>query len=341
MRKKEVLAKWLDNIFPPFFLLKLRSFFINEITVLAYHRVIDVPDEVNYHYDLELVSASCKQFESQVKYLKKHYNPVSIEQLVDFTEGKIKLPKRPVLITFDDGFLDNYENAFPILKRHNVPAVIYISTGYMGSKKIIWFDWLVSLVKVVDETSLNISELDKNYILGDIDSRNKVATQICSDLKLVENDVRLKILSNLNKKYKNVLSDLDVSQSQMMSWDNVREMDGSCVSFGSHTVSHPILSQLTGDELCNELEKSKDDIEINLGHKVDTISYPVGDFNAFNQRVIDATKKAGYKLGFSYISGKDGLPLKNIFNIKRLHVERYCSDYYFRSMLCFPKIFKN
>jgi len=340
MRKKEILARCLTYMFPQSFLLKLRSLFINEITVLAYHRISDVQDEDEYEFDMELISASCAQFDEQIKYIKQNYNPISIEEFVAFTEGKFELPKRSVLITFDDGFIDNYENAYPILKRHNVPAVIYISTEYINTDDTIWFDKLVFLIKSINDMTLNIDDLGKEYVLSE-NNRGTVATKICSDLKTVPNKSRIKILNELNEKYGQELKSKSTLKSRMMSWDNVREMDESCISFGSHTVSHPILSQLTDVELSEELEESKRDIEKNLNHVVDTISYPVGDSNAFNDRVLNATKKAGYKVGFSYISGKERLPIENVFDIKRLHVERYNSYHFFRSMLNLPGFFKD
>ncbi len=88
------------------------------IKILAYHRVMDI-DEMTYNYDEELISASCSDFDWQMDYLNKNYNPISMQGVINCVIGNEKFPKKPIVVTFDDGFIDNYENAFPILKKHN------------------------------------------------------------------------------------------------------------------------------------------------------------------------------------------------------------------------------
>lgn len=94
---------------------------------------------LNYHMVNPMVISLAidpTDFEWQMKYLVDHgYHTISTDELYDFMEGKGALPDRPVLITFDDGYVDNYTNAYPILKKYNLKATIFIVTGFVSSRK--------------------------------------------------------------------------------------------------------------------------------------------------------------------------------------------------------------
>jgi len=340
MGKKKLLIDLISYIIPYSFVLGLRTLFKKELVVLAYHRVCDIKKE-SYKFDIELVSASRNSFDYQIKHIKKYYNPISMEQLIDSIERKVSLPKRPILITFDDGFDDNYLNAFPILKKYNVPATIFLSTGYIDTNNVIWFDRLASLIFLTDLNTLNISEIGKTYNLGAVKSkRGEIMEIICEDLKLIPNIEREKILNDLYDKYENI-EEMDASQSKMLDWNQVKEMNSSIINFGSHTVTHPILSRLTNEELDYELLESKKQIELNLNSPINSISYPNGNESSYNDLVINKAKSFGYKVGFTYIPGNNPLPIKNNFILKRLHIESYTDNNYFRFLLCFPSFLSN
>lgn len=108
------------------------------IPVLTYHRV---NDEV---YDAKVPTVSVRQFEKQMKYLKKRgYQTITEKELLDYYSGsRVKLPKKPILITFDDGWRDNYENAYPILKKYGFTATIFLATGKVGEKEYLTWDMI-------------------------------------------------------------------------------------------------------------------------------------------------------------------------------------------------------
>jgi peptidoglycan/xylan/chitin deacetylase (PgdA/CDA1 family) len=341
MRKKEILARMISWIFPHSILIRLRCMLKKEIVVLAYHRICDV-EEKKYRHDLELISGSKEQFEYQVKHIRKYFNPITLEQFERYIEGKEDLPKRPLLITFDDGFDDNYFNAYPILKKYSVPATIFISTGYISTNKTIWFDFLASLVITTKSNKLDLHEINKSYDLGnDIKLRGSIMEDICEDLKAIPDKTRLEILERLEKDYSNDLKTVEHSMSAMLSWEQVDEMSKGCISFGAHTVNHPVLSMLSAEDLEYELNESKRVLDLKLGKEIKTISYPVGTTEAYNKDVLKAVKKAGYITGFTYIPGNNPLPIHNNYAIKRLHVERYTSNQCFTSMLVFPRLFSD
>jgi len=340
MRKKEILAIALDRLLPDSVLPTIFGCFSNSLTVLAYHRVVDF-DKESYPFDDDLVSASSSDFEFQVKYIKKYFNPITMEQLIKHVEHNLSLPKRALLLTFDDGFDDNYFAAFPILKKLDVPATIFVSTGFIDTEEIIWFDKLSALILAFEGSSIFLDELGKTYQLGnDKASRCEVVADILYDIKRISNNQRLSLLDNLNSQNVKVFENIDRGESRMMNWQQVREMNDSIISFGSHTVSHPILSKLNKTQLKYELVESKSVLEKELGSVVGSISYPDGNEEAFSESIIEQVKKADYKVAFSYIAGTNKFPLKDLYAIKRLHVEHYMSRSHFKALLCVPEIFR-
>ena len=104
------------------------------LTVLTYHKISDAPD---IHDSMKVSKTT---FENQIIYLKKYYTIISGDQLADILIHGNAFPENSCLITFDDGWLDNYTNAFPILKKHEVPAVIFISTDFVGTNTTFWHE---------------------------------------------------------------------------------------------------------------------------------------------------------------------------------------------------------
>ena len=334
-----MLAKFIDKISPDMIFPFISNLIgnRNNLIVLAYHRIFDIDD--NFKYDDELISASKEQFDEQMKFIKKYFCPISMEDVVEACESRKELPENSVLVTFDDGFEDNYTNAFPILKKHNVPATIFISASYINSDDTLWFDKLAYVIKNSKSEYIESETLNLKISLDSNQNRKQTLKKVLESLKKIPNQKRLDALDEIFNAEKDLLSNRDTTQSSTLSWDQVKEMDKSCISFGSHTLTHPILSQLNSEELNNELSLSKKIIEENLSHPIDTIAYPVGTKSAFNQQVIQMAKTSGYKLGFSYVTGINSWPCKASHELQRLHVERYTSFSMFKCMISMPNIF--
>lgn len=107
------------------------------VPILAYHKV---------ESDNEIYSVSPVEFSRQMEYLSKQgYQSVSLTQLVDSFEGKYRLPSKPVVITFDDGYLDNYRNALPILQKYGMRATVFIIAGQVGQPEYLSWDDIIRL----------------------------------------------------------------------------------------------------------------------------------------------------------------------------------------------------
>jgi peptidoglycan/xylan/chitin deacetylase (PgdA/CDA1 family) len=330
--KRELLANFLSVTGLNLVIAKLRSLFVNDVRIIAYHRICET-DALN---DQELVSATCDEFEKQIIHIKKNYSAISFEQLINHLNNDTTPPRNAVIITFDDGFADNYLNAFPILEKYQIPATIFISTDYIDTDKTFWFNLLSRLVKLNVGASFSLD--DKRYAVSSKpENQESLLVELLSLMKGKPNKNRLELLIELSKQLPE--SELCDNYALPMTWDNVREMDKSVIEFGSHTATHPILSQLTHEELEYEIVGSKKQLEKQLGKKIQTISYPEGMEYAYNNKVIEMVTNSGYELGCSYIPGVNKLGSLDSFQLKRMHIERYVKFSLFRSMLALPEVF--
>lgn len=319
----------------------LRSAAVKDLRVLAYHRVLSQLDETRYSFDAELVSARREEFDWQMAYVARHFHPVSCAQVADAINSGTALPKRAVMVTFDDGFRDNYEVAFPVLRSHGVPALFFVSTGYIDSQEPFWFDWIVHVFLQTAESRVRLDAIDQTIELGATpQTRRAAALQLLRTLKRAPETKRLQVVEQLRQLTKVVMSPEALAQSAPMTWDHVREMSHAGMEFGSHTVSHPILSTIADPALLRrELEDSKARLESETGRPVIAIAYPVGGPNAVNDEVLAATGQAGYRIAFTYQPGVNKLRTCKRFMLKRIAVERYTSRHMFVSALELPEIF--
>jgi len=115
------------------------------LSILTYHRFPPAHD-ASEPFDDGVVDATLEKFEHQVACLKKHFNVVGIDELCAFARGG-KLPPNPAAITFDDGYLSAYENALPILKRHDCKAIFFIATSFIDERRVYWWDRVAYLLR--------------------------------------------------------------------------------------------------------------------------------------------------------------------------------------------------
>jgi len=309
-----------------------------QIPVLAYHRVSELTED--YPFDPGLISATKEEFLIQMHEVKKHHTAVTIEQMIDYIDNKITLPKNAILITFDDGFSDNYYTAFEILDDLSIPATFFVTTDFIDSDETIWYERLAYFFSKIETLSIALPKIDSQVDFeSSVIERRKAYIKIVEKLKLVSNEIRLNTLSELYDFYGdpyNVADDKDKKLSQSMSWQQLKEMSEANMSIGSHSLSHPILSMLTKSELTDELNKSKSTIEKKLKAEINSLAFPVGQDESYSSQVLNTTKESGYKIAFSYI---DGINESNRFAIGRIHVDYHLPMTVLKSKISLPEVF--
>ena len=296
-----------------------RGLWANTITVLNYHR-IDDPDREDFDTFRPNVSARPKDFDSQMEYIAREFNIVSLNDVADWLDEKRNLPPHAALITFDDGYLDNYTNAYPILRKYNFPAVIFLTTRHIQQDIPFYWDLLAYCfhhtlrdhIVLPDNTHLhwqNSIELGKA-------SRNLI--EHLKSLSESEKSAWVEKLPNL----------LDVSiptghfRTLMVDWDQVREMHQGGIEFGGHTMSHPILTRVPIERAREEIEGSKAHIEQELGEAILGFAYPNGLTNDFNSEIESLTAQAGFRVAFTLLNGPSTQRevKRNPFSIRRVFI---------------------
>lgn len=317
----------------------LRSGLVRDLRILAYHRVLDVEDEDAFEFDLGLVSASAGQFRAQMELLKRHYHPIRFADVVHAWEQGHVLPPRSVIVTFDDGYDDNYRIAFPILRELGVPATFFVSTGHIESARAYTYDWLVHMLLNTPAERLCIAELQMNEAMPKTrPERRALATRLLDRMKWLDASRQSTMIERLEQDWA-MPRDAGHPDCLPMNWDQLREMQAAGMEIGSHGIWHNMLAKLPVPAMRVEVGESKQAIERELGVSAEVISYPVGGHDAYDEEVINAARESGYRLGCSYVAGTSPVPRQPEFELRRLPIERHMDMAWFASLLGIPEAF--
>jgi peptidoglycan/xylan/chitin deacetylase (PgdA/CDA1 family) len=264
----------------------LKSNIKSYVAIICYHRVGDTKDR------WAIDTTDIVDFEKEMRYLTKTHKILSLEEIAGIINGNKALPKRGVVVTFDDGYKDNYTNAFPVLKKYNIPATIFLTTGNIGTGHLFWWD---KLEYILCNTKI------KSFDLGDFGTiitpsgKNKIKKldKITIRFTKMPEDKKNNLIENLVKN-----SDVDfpknLGKDIIMSWDEIKQMSEGGINFGAHTVTHPILTKIPLNQAKNEIINSKKEIEKRLKKPVTTFSYPNGLADDYNEDIKTILKENGF-----------------------------------------------
>lgn len=274
--------------------------------LLMYHRVLDDPF-AEHEYAQTGTAVSTASFRAQIAFLAKRFGVMTAGDYVAARANGQPLPRKCAVITFDDGWEDNYRNAFPILKNYNVPATIFICTDFVGTKEKLWFHEMLHSIRWQQLKAAQLAQVLAKYQTG---NSNQPDTKIhltddCSKDVLIDNFFQLAKALDAEQ-VKKLASDLrgisGKTDAQWMerrfslTWQEIAGMDQSRIEIGSHGVSHRLLTSVSQDDVVRELSESKQQIEMRLGKKVRTFAYPNGSYDENIKRM---TAEAGYDGAFS------------------------------------------
>ena len=340
MRKKDALAAVLRGVCGIRAAAALRRRSDDELLVLAYHRVLKVPAEAEYPYDIELVSAEPEQFDWQMGWIARNFCPLPISEIADCFDRGRSLPRGAVAVTFDDGFIDNYTHAYPVLRDRGIPACVFLSTGYVGTGRPFWFEEVAHGLMTAPARSIRLEGWDGALPqAGDSSTRRRDVGRVLSNLKRLPDDVRRTQVDELRRQANGHSATGSAYKAEAMTWSQVAEMSRSGIEFGSHGVSHAVLSRLSEEQLVRELGDSRRAIETATGAPVTAIAYPVGGADSIDDRVLGAARAAGFRLGFTYLTGANRMARADRMLLSRQHVERYTGRAYFQGLLALPSLF--
>ena len=287
MNYKEIISKSINFLkFPDIYMYIRQRITNSHIIILLYHRVCPKTD------NSFMSGVSPEEFENQIKYLQKYFKIFSLEKLINFLKNsKIsnKEYKNIAVITFDDGYKDNYIYAYPILKSNRIPATIFLTTDYIGKDKLFWWDKVGYIIYNSKNGKINILNIGE-YLLNNNNEKRKCIFILLEKLKKFPDKLKNKYIFILQNMC-NVKIPSGLGEKMVLSWDEIHEMNDNGIYFGAHTKTHPILTNENLKEAEKEIVDSKKTIEDHLKIKIRSFSYPNG---SFNNEVIQLVKNCGF-----------------------------------------------
>lgn len=289
------------------------------LVILNYHRISKKKDK-DYISEFD-IGVTRDKFEKQMRYLKRNFAVLSFSRAIELLKTESDWPKLPVVISFDDGYRDFYLNAFPLLEKYNLPAIVFISTRSTDEGGTFWWDELRDLMKnnYLNELKLALeNSLSPEYDLNsknfkDIQDKKVFLEKMISEFKRLKGKYRDELLSKL----KGLLKATEEIKDNLLSWEEIKELRKAGIEFGSHTHSHYLLTLEEENIVEQELKLSKRKLEENLKEKIEFLSYPSG---LYNSEVKKLAEQSGYRAGCSNTYGYNEKGA-DLYALKRLSLE--------------------
>ncbi|HVP13525.1 MAG TPA: polysaccharide deacetylase family protein [Phycisphaerae bacterium] len=293
----------------------------NKAAILLYHRVVELPS------DPQVLCVTPSHFAEHLELLRKKFNVMSLVQLIRAMDNGV-IPPRSVVLTFDDGYADNLNNAKPMLDGHGIAATVFVSGGSLGSKRELWWDdlerlllqptalprtlhqivggrpyeWCLGDTAACDAGALQRSRgwnvLDK----ADPTPRHEAYRALCTLLRPLRAAQQRRILNGISK-WAGVRAEGRPTHRCLTAAELRQLADGGRIDVGSHTLTHPVLSALPASKQRDEVRKSKEKLETILGLPVTSFSYPYGQRSDYSAATVDFVRGAGFACACSNFFG--------------------------------------
>lgn len=242
-----------------------------------YHRVVE-PKDISFPIEAGMYVRP-ETFAAHAKLLSQNYNVIDLDSLVEKVVAGEQIPKKTIALTFDDGWIDNYNYALPILEYYKLPATVFLATGFVGHRTLFWTDRVAASLK------LNKTDIQKIVEDAELDDISSIEAVIAG-LKTKSIKIRNKTVSRLAK-------GAPAIERQFMNWQEALEMANKGVRLACHSHEHEFATFLSEQAFTEDTEKSLSQLE---EAKVKNLSsvycYPGGKYSKSTNRVL---KKLGFK----------------------------------------------
>lgn len=324
--------------------------------VLLYHRIAELA------LDPQLLCVMREHFAEQLEVIRRNgYCAMGVSELAQRLRTG-NLPHRAVVMTFDDGYVDNLNNAKPLLERYDMPATVFVTAGYVGCDREFWWDELERLLlqqtKLPDILRLNVRGKSYQWALseavhhgkddnirnrrwnvlakGSPSPRHEIYRTLCQVLGPMSRTGRDAVLAELAEWVGDQLT-VRSDYCPMTPDELIRLADGEFIEIGAHTMTHPILAGLAPAAQKAEVIDSKKTLESILGRRISAFSYPFGGRNDYTSDTVRLVRDAGYDCACSNFPGLV-TPKSDSYQLPRFLVRdwdgeefAYRLDGYFRS----------
>lgn len=284
------------------------------VTIIVYHRII-----CNNHPGVHpYISVTTANLRKQIRFFKKHYELISLEEAITLLESD-SLEKQYLVLTFDDGYKDNYSLGLDIFTEEAVKPTVFITTECVARHVSLWPDRVRNVVyNAVISHPVALAKPD--CILADsLQERINASKKLIAYCKVLSTDEREKFLLDLETRF----GGKEESPPLMLDSQQVKLLSDCGVSIGSHTLNHPVLAQVPAEMAEHEIRESKRTLEEWTGRPIVTFAYPNGMCKDFTDSTIRQLKTAGYVAAVTTMRGvnKKGCDL---FRLRRTGI--YVTD---------------
>lgn len=290
--------------FPRFARVKIPKF-----VILCYHGIGESGNPLG-------VAPTRELFEAQMHFLQGNYRVTSLEEACrELRSGSKSEPG--VVITFDDGYRSAYTVAFPILQKYRLPATIYLTVDSVETGQVAWYDRVFLAMAVAPSGELQLDlQGPWRFQLNSPEDRLRAALEVVAHLRTLPNSLRCERCAALENR---IGLPQDALSSRVLTWEEIRLMHSAGIAFGSHTLTHPVVSQLAPHELQQELSSSKCLLEKKLGIPVLDFAFPFGKASDCSSAALEMLARSGYRSAVTTVSGVN-TPQVNPFELRRLQV---------------------
>ena len=298
------------------------------LLVVTYHRIGRDPESP--YYD-PVDSASAEAFRRQLRDLRDHFRIVGLHDLLDLAARDLPLAEPTALITFDDGYRDNYERALPILRELGVPAVFFIPTSFFEEPRLPWWDHAAFVLKRTARTRIELAHPEPLTIEVAPSARDAAIAEVIGLYltgRIVDEPT---FRRHLEERADVSVDEAALGRALFMSWDQVRALADAGHAIGSHSHDHRRLAGLSDDEQRRDLAESKRLLEARLGRPIEALAYPFGWAGTYAESTKQTARSLGYRLAFASAEALNRPGEFDPFEIRRLSVGYADSPILFRA----------
>ena len=302
------------------------------LLVLTYHRIGTPLDG----HDPALWSATQDDFEAQLRFLARHVQVVSGDEL---PAALAERRGRHVALTFDDGYRDNYELAYPVLRSQGLPATFFVTTGFLDRPHVAWWDEVAGMVHASRRAELRPGEWLRAPLRLESEGREAALRELLAVYQGLPAERAEGFLDWLADETGAGLADAEAASSTWMTWAHVREMRRGGMAFGAHTVDHPVLARCSADRQRREIAGSVSRLSEELDEPTTLFAYPIGARDTFDEASRVALREAGVTHAFSMYGGYQRPRRLDPLDIPRTYVTPGRSPARFRAGAYLPQVF--
>jgi peptidoglycan/xylan/chitin deacetylase (PgdA/CDA1 family) len=300
--------------------------------ILGYHRIGDGSESP---FDRGLWSATGEEFDRQLEYLARNFEVVGPDALL--ASGSPR--RRRVVLTFDDGYRDNFDVAFPLLRRHGLPAIFFLATGFLAAPTVPWWDEIAWMVRHSKERAIPGGEwLDGPLCLAEPD-RTRTVKALTSTYKRLPGAKTADFMDFLGEATGSGRCGAEEARALWMSWDMVREISAGGMWIGGHTATHPVLARLPLERQREEVATCLSAIRRKAGVEPAHFSYPVGLPDSFDKNTRACLRDNGIELAFSLHGGYATHGGMDPYNVPRTTVSATNDHSFFLAQTTLPQVF--